>query len=559
MSTDTDDEKIQCESLQEDELTVLESIYPEQVTVLPNPSQKPGRLLSLHLPITLPNPTTTHLATTASGPSATTLTISHLPPLAFRLVLPPLYPLSDPPRSVSLKAPLPDESGGIVGNWLPKALLRRIEAKLGEMWVEEKEVMGEGTGVLWKWWEWVVNGDFLTDVNMMKAGTLELPTPPMITASTFFTILKTHNAVNMNSEFERTAFSCTICWENRKGSRCVQMPGCGCVFCTQCLNDCWTLAITEGTLESVACPSPACVKRRATRDSKEEADDDVDPELVESVVGKELRVRWEELKQRRIVETDPTYCICPRPTCQAAVPPPALPSSPTTPTSTIKVIRLSELSAAPSTPVSAQEAAPPPAATEDRWAAYRLCPKCNFSFCLYCSCTWHGPHTVCALPATSALVMEYLSYPEGSEGRARIEVQRGKTNMERMVARWQEDELNKKWLEASTSACPGCGVRVEKSHGCNHMTCGRCQAHFCYRCGESIRPTDPYRHFNTPGKPCYMKLFDFDAGSGLGQGQGGGVAFVGDDVGVEDLPLIQQGDEGFNWRDFREGGRFAEW
>mmetsp|Transcript_24778 Transcript_24778/g.65040 ORF Transcript_24778/g.65040 Transcript_24778/m.65040 type:complete len:573 (-) Transcript_24778:93-1811(-) len=31
--------------------------------------------------------------------------------------------------------------------------------------------------------------------------------------------------------------------------------------------------------------------------------------------------------------------------------------------------------------------------------------------------------------------------------------------------------------------CRGCGVMVQLSHGCNHMTC-RCGQHFCYACGE---------------------------------------------------------------------------
>lgn len=69
-----------------------------------------------------------------------------------------------------------------------------------------------------------------------------------------------------------------------------------------------------------------------------------------------------------------------------------------------------------------------------------------------------------------------------------MEFRKGKANIERMVAKWQEDEENRKWLESRTRPCAGCGVRVEKSHGCNHMTCGRCNAHFCYRCGDSVGP-----------------------------------------------------------------------
>jgi E3 ubiquitin-protein ligase RNF14 len=76
--------------------------------------------------------------------------------------------------------------------------------------------------------------------------------------------------------------------------------------CTPCLSSCWTLAITEGTLESVSCPSVSCTKKRATRTTAtgqpvENGIDfgETDAELVESVVGKDLRTRWERLKEKR--------------------------------------------------------------------------------------------------------------------------------------------------------------------------------------------------------------------------------------------------------------------
>ena len=70
--------------------------------------------------------------------------------------------------------------------------------------------------------------------------------------------------------------------------------------CTPCLSSCWSLAIEEGTLENVSCPSVSCVKTRATQSAQ--AQDDFDAELVESVVGKELRDRWLELKEKRKAE-----------------------------------------------------------------------------------------------------------------------------------------------------------------------------------------------------------------------------------------------------------------
>ena len=48
----------------------------------------------------------------------------------------------------------------------------------------------------------------------------------------------------------------------------------------------------------------------------------------------------------------------------------------------------------------------------------------------------------------------------------------------------------KKWThEHSTSGtancqrCPLCNVYIQRSTGCDHMTCNRCDTHFCYKCG----------------------------------------------------------------------------
>ena len=71
------------------------------------------------------------------------------------------------------------------------------------------------------------------------------------------------------------------------------------------------MAIREGTLDSVSCPSVSCTKKRATRNPNVGAnagggevtlDTDTDAELVESVVGRDLKIRWETLKEKRRAE-----------------------------------------------------------------------------------------------------------------------------------------------------------------------------------------------------------------------------------------------------------------
>lgn len=45
----------------------------------------------------------------------------------------------------------------------------------------------------------------------------------------------------------------------------------------------------------------------------------------------------------------------------------------------------------------------------------------------------------------------------------------GKTLLDKLVAKIQEDMENQKWLDSSTKQCPNCLVAVEKSMGCNHV------------------------------------------------------------------------------------------
>ena len=49
----------------------------------------------------------------------------------------------------------------------------------------------------------------------------------------------------------------------------------------------------------------------------------------------------------------------------------------------------------------------------------------------------------------------------------------------------------KKWTHetsrtgvANCQKCPLCRVYIQRSTGCDHMTCNRCDTHFCYKCGE---------------------------------------------------------------------------
>ena len=52
------------------------------------------------------------------------------------------------------------------------------------------------------------------------------------------------------------------------------------------------------------------------------------------------------------------------------------------------------------------------------------------------------------------------------------------------------------WATCHTKTCPACNCRIQRSHGCSHMTCARCNAYFCWRCRGFLHNDCPR------GRPC---------------------------------------------------------
>ncbi|KAG1778147.1 hypothetical protein EV702DRAFT_189312 [Suillus placidus] len=59
-----------------------------------------------------------------------------------------------------------------------------------------------------------------------------------------------------------------------------------------------------------------------------------------------------------------------------------------------------------------------------------------------------------------------------------------------------EDESYHEWAAThDVKNCPGCKTPIERSEGCNHMTCARCQTHICWECLSTFPKGDGiYEH-----------------------------------------------------------------
>ncbi|XP_076890393.1 E3 ubiquitin-protein ligase RSL1-like [Bidens hawaiensis] len=82
------------------------------------------------------------------------------------------------------------------------------------------------------------------------------------------------------------------------------------------------------------------------------------------------------------------------------------------------------------------------------------CPNCHRLFCVQCKVAWH-----CGINC-----IEYQSLKKGEKSPNDILL----TNLAK----------EKRWMK-----CPNCKLFVEKTSGCNHISC-RCGHQFCYRCGK---------------------------------------------------------------------------
>lgn len=83
------------------------------------------------------------------------------------------------------------------------------------------------------------------------------------------------------------------------------------------------------------------------------------------------------------------------------------------------------------------------------------CSNCQFVWCFKCHAPWHNG-------------VKCRDYRRG-------------------------DKLLRSWAsviehgQRNAQKCPRCKIHIQRTEGCDHMTCTQCNTNFCYRCGERYR------------------------------------------------------------------------
>lgn len=262
------------------------------------------------------------------------------------------------------------------------------------------------------------------------------------------------------------------------------MIDCGHVFCVQCLQDFYNNAIKEGDLVSVRCLAPNCAKDRkeewkASGNKGRKPRTQISPnELLQIPLEQEVVARYVKLKHKADLESDQNTVYCPRKWCQGAA--------------RSKKHRKPEGLELDDSSDEETETAKVGKDYKTGEELLCICEDCSFAFCSRCFQGWHGEFKMCI--------------PRRQDGEMS-----------------EEEKASLEYLRLHTTPCPTCAAPAQKTHGCNHMICFKCNSHFCYLCSAWLQPENPYIHFNKINTGCYMRLWELEGGDGddVGIGYGG--------------------------------------
>ncbi|KAI4199806.1 MAG: hypothetical protein LQ350_004336 [Teloschistes chrysophthalmus] len=432
--------------------------------------------------------------------------LSHLPPLRVLIELPQGYPDTQPPV---LKV-----TTGV--SWLSSKTLQALEGDGSRLWEE----MGR-TQVLFAYI------DHLREVAENGFGIASPSTEPLKIASDLKIELLDYDIKAKQMQFNKATFECGVCLgkhialtspdfsrpsqivfrsltflcaiEPKKGGVCHRMNLCGHVFCVECLQDFFNNCITEGDVTNVKCITPKCGQGQEQGTSsglgngRRKRDRALGPsELLQIPLQQEMVQRYVMLKRKKALESDRTTVYCPRQWCQGAA------RSKKTEALDRNLYFESEDEPEPEEQPKPETPDDTPAARIPPAERLAICTECSFAFCKVCKASWHGELIIC--------------------------------DPQRKAKLTAEEKASEEYIKLHTSPCPTCNAKCQKTHGCNHMICFKCNTHFCYLCSSWLDSGNPYEHFNNRKYSCYMRLWELEGGDGAGIGQG----FAGGERRAED-------------------------
>ncbi|XP_056330231.1 E3 ubiquitin-protein ligase RNF14-like isoform X2 [Danio aesculapii] len=380
------------------------------------------------------------------GQTRAEVDISFLPPLVLSFELPTDYPSSSAPVFT------------LSSIWLSRVQITTLCKRLDELWEENR-----GNVVLFTWIQFLKE-ETLQFLNIQSpleiqpngvqpqgesaesqaaAATEELDQRAVLEAdphSDILTQLLDFNEAQKKKVFEATVFSCKICFSENLGSKFVLFKECQHVYCKTCVEEYFKILIKNGEVQFLSCPEPECTSLAT-------------PAQVKLLVTQEDFARYDRLLLQWSLNLMTDVVYCPRVSCCMAV-----------------------------------------MLEPDRTVG--ICPSCQFVFCTLCKRTYHG------LSICKEIELRMLKEAREKEQELLEETERLYYE-KRLEEIETEDTLSEDWVTKNCKQCPICHTNIQKSDGCNKMTCFSCRGYFCWLCLTVLGGSDPYLHFRDSESPCY--------------------------------------------------------
>ena len=382
--------------------------------------------------------------------------LAHLPPLQLDIRLGEDYPHDQPPNvHVTVIPP-----------WLPLTTLRELEADAEKIWEE----MGRDQTIY----------SYIDHLQQQAENGFNRDTATQPLNSDLKLALLDFDLKTKRQVFENGTFDCGICLEPKKGKDCHKLMLCGHVFCVACLQDFYNNCVTEGDIDNVKCMDPTCGRGTKLDDAaprkRRKRDRTLNPsELLQIPIEQELVQRYVRLKRKKKLELDKNTIYCPRQWCQGAAKSKKHPK----PNGDLDDFSESD-SEVEAVPQAQRIKKDPESIPMSQRVA--ICEDCDYAFCMVCKKGWHGERANCS-PRREAELKE-------------------------------EEKATNDYIQKYSSPCPTCDAPCQKTMGCNHMICFKCNTHFCYLCCSYLMPDNPYKHFNDPQGRCYQRLWVLEGGDG---------------------------------------------
>ena len=349
--------------------------------------------------------------------------VKYLPPIVLKFEYPLSYPSSSHPK-LSLSC-----------IWLPENMMKQVKEHLIKDWEDTKDV------ILFSWTSFLVNDvwEYLELPNQLVC--------PEFLSADIIGQLCIFDYEKRLSVFSQTPHKCNVCFDEYKGSLCMQFLPCDHVFCKVCMKSYFEVLINSGDVNQLLCPNDKC-------------DSIALPTQIKELVESDLYEKYEKFLLQRTLDQMSDVVRCPRKFCHNSV-------------------------------------------LKDVDSNMAQCNSCNFIFCVMCDKTWHGEHTPCEIRSSKYIEMYEKWKGATDPEREAMYKMYGRANVLRIIA----DIDSAEWLKKNSKPCPHCSTPLQLGMGCNKIKCSVCGNYMCWLCGQKINHTDPYSHFR-PGGPCENRLFE---------------------------------------------------